>query len=235
MLPKIQYPTFDVTIPSTETKIKIRPMLVKEEKILLMAKQSESRKDVIDAVKQIVNNCTVSENVNVEKFTLFDLEYMFIKIRAISISNIAKVSYRDSEDDKVYDFDVDLDKVELTKASSNINIDLGSNLSIQLRYPAISLYSDREFFDLPEDKMFDRILSSAIEKIFEGDKVYSFETSTKQEIQDFINSIPAKHYGKIREFFAGSPSLNYELKYTNSAGTERVIKLTTLDDFFTFV
>lgn len=235
MLPKIQFPMFDVVIPSSQKKIKIRPMLVKEEKILLMAKQSTDRKDILDAVTQIVNNCIVSNDIQTEKLALFDIEYLFIKIRAISVSNLAKVSYRDNEDEKVYDFEVDLDKVEMTKPEVKNIISLGSNLSIVLKYPQVSIYSEKGFFDLAEDKMFDKIFSASIDKIYDGDKAYNLENSTHKEIQEFIDSIPAKEYSNIREFFINVPSLNYEIKYTNEKGTERIIKLTTLDDFFTFV
>lgn len=235
MLPKIQTPMFDVVIPSSQKKVKIRPMLVKEEKILLMAKQSTDRKDILDAVTQIVNNCIIGTETNVEKLALFDIEYLFIKIRSVSISNKAKVSYRDNEDEKVYDFEVDLDKVEIIKPESQNVINIGSNISVILKYPQVSVYTEKGFFDLPEDKMFDKILTFSIDKVFEGDKVYPIQNSNVKEIQDFIDSIPAKEYGSIRDFFVNTPSLNYEIKYTNSKGTERIIKLTTLDDFFTFV
>lgn len=235
MLPKIQSPIFDVIIPSTQKKIKIRPMLVKEEKILLMAKQSRDKKDILNSVIQIVNNCIVTSDINIEKLALFDIEYLFLKIRAVSISNVASVSYKDNEDEKIYKFDIDLDKIEVDKPKINNVVNIGSNLSLVLRYPQTAIYLEDGFFDLPEDKLFDKILASSIDKIFEGEKVYTADGSSKEEIQEFIDSIPAKEYTTIREFLVNTPSINYEIKYTNQKGTERIIKLTTLDDFFTFV
>ena len=112
-LPKLTHPMFDVVVPSSKKVIKIRPMLVKEEKILLMAKTSDDPSEILSAVKQVVNNCIVDSDIDVEKFPLFDVEYIFIKIRSYSVSNISKVSYRDNEDNKVYDFEVDLEKVNV--------------------------------------------------------------------------------------------------------------------------
>lgn len=235
MLPKIEHPTFEVTVPSTSKKIRMRQMLVKEEKILLMAKQAESRKEIIDAVIQIVNNCIVGD-FDIKRISLFDLEYLFIKLRAASISNIAKVSYRDNEDDKVYDFDIDLDKLALTKNDKSNAVEaMGWTLS--LRYPPLSMYMEEGFFDLNESEVFDRILASSIDKVFEtaSDTAYSIDGASKEEIQAFVDSIPAKAYAPIRDFFVNAPSLFHEIRYTNTKGTERVIKMTTLDDFFIFV
>jgi len=233
MLPKIEHPTFEVTIPSIKTKIRMRPMLVKEEKILLMAKQSESRKEVLDAIKQIVNNCTVSD-AKLDKITLFDLEYLFIKLRSASISNIAKVSYRDNEDDKVYDFEVDLEKLELTTSDKSNVVEL-PGYQLTLRYPPLSMYVEEGFFDLDDGAVFDRILAASLDKIFEGDTAFSVDSASKEEIQAFVDSIPAKYYTNIRNFFLDAPHFSHEIRYTNSKGTERVIKMTTLDDFFIFV
>jgi len=112
-LPKITHPMFDVIIPSTKTKIKIRPMLVKEEKILLMAKNGEEETEILAAVNQVVNNCIITDGIDVDKLALFDVEYLFVKIRAVSVSNVSKVSYKDNEDEKIYDFEVDLNNVEV--------------------------------------------------------------------------------------------------------------------------
>jgi len=235
MLPKIEHPTFEVTIPSNNKKIRMRPMLVKEEKILLMAKQSDTRKEVLDGVMQIVNNCVVSD-LDIKKITLFDLEYLFIKLRAASISNIAKVSYRDNEDDKVYDFAVELDNLTLTKNDKPNTVDI-SGWTLSLRYPPLSMYLEEGFFDLNENEVFDRILLTSIDKVFEtaGDTAHSIDGATKEEIQAFVDSIPAKAYAPIRDFFVNAPTLTHEIRYTNYKGTERVIKMTTLDDFFIFV
>ena len=112
-LPKISYPTYTIKVPSTKKNVKFRPFLVKEEKLLLMAKESENNADILQSIKQIVNNCCLDENFDNEKLTIFDLEYIFIKLRAFSVDNIVKVSYKDEEDGQNYDFEVDLNSVEI--------------------------------------------------------------------------------------------------------------------------
>ena len=112
MLPKIQYPVHTIIVPSTKKKVNFRPFLVKEEKILLMAKESEKDSDILMAVKQIVNNCSTDPKFDVNSLSIFDLEYIFLKLRAASVDNTIKISYKDLEDDKVYDFEIDLLKKE---------------------------------------------------------------------------------------------------------------------------
>jgi hypothetical protein len=192
MLPKLSHPTFDVIIPTTKEKVKVRPMLVKEEKILLIAKQSDDRAEQLNAIKQVCNNCIVTPNVKVDDLAFVDMEYLFLKIRSFSISNKAKVSYKDNEDEKVYNFELDFDKVETKQdTESNPVIDLGDNISLVLRYPPVSVYTDKSFFTLEDDKVFETILLSSMTKIFENDKAYDCKSVQKAELLEFINSIPA--------------------------------------------
>src|SRR4051812_20105698 len=102
-LPKIQHPTFNAEIPSTKKSVRFRPFTAREEKVLLIAKQSEDETDIMGAIKQVVNNCVISDAFDVDKLTIFDLESLFIKIRIMSVSNLAPVSYKDHGDEKVYD------------------------------------------------------------------------------------------------------------------------------------
>ena len=131
-LPKIDQPLFDVVIPSSQQKIVFRPFLVKEEKILLIAQQSGNDAEIIRAIKQILGNCIQSE-VNIDTLAIFDLEYLFLKLRAKSVNNIIKLSYKDTEDEKIYDFELNLDEIEVNipeQANSKIEItdDTKSNL-----------------------------------------------------------------------------------------------------------
>jgi hypothetical protein len=195
-------------------------MLVKEEKILLMAKQSDERADQLNSIKQVCNNCIVTPNVKVDDLAFVDMEYLFLKIRSYSISNKTKASYRDNEDEKVYNFEIDFDKVEVKQDNeSNPVIDLGDNISLVLRYPPVSVYTDKEFFNLSDDKVFETVLLASMTKIFENDKAYDCKNVQKAELQEFFNSIP---------------SLYYAIEYKNEKGTERKIELRTLEDFFTF-
>lgn len=234
-LPKIIQPTFEVTIPSTKKKLKLRPMLVKEEKILLIAKQSGERADLMHAIKQVVQNCIMSENVNIDKLAIFDVEYLFLKIRAISVSNIAKVSYRDNEDDQIYEFDINLDEIEIKleeKSPSNV-VSINKDISIELAYPSFNFYTNKVLYTAGDDEMFSLLLEDCLVKIHSGDTVIDPKTATADERKEFIDSLPVKAAEEIRTFLANIPALNHEITYKNSKGTERKIVLNSLDDFFT--
>lgn len=225
---------FDVVIPSSKKKIKIRPMLVKEEKILLMAKTSDDASDILSAVKQVVNNCIVDSDVDVEKLALFDVEYIFVKIRAYSVSNISKVSYRDNEDSKVYDFDVDLDKVEVIFPENlETNFAINDTLGIIMKYPQASLYSDKEFLQSPAEQILDNLILNCIDKIYDGDAMIDPKTYPREELKDFVENIDVNTYDKIRKFFNTLPTLQYKITYKNEMGNERNIELNSLTDFFT--
>ena len=233
-LPKLTHPMFDVVVPSSKKVIKIRPMLVKEEKILLMAKTSDDHSEILSAVKQVVNNCIVDSDIDVEKFPLFDVEYIFIKIRSYSVSNISKVSYRDNEDNKVYDFEVDLEKVNVVFPEKlETNFAINESMGVIMKYPQASLYSDKEFLQSPAEEILDNLILNCIDKIYDGDTMIDPKTYPKEELKEFIENIDVNTYDKLRKFFNSLPVLNYKITYTNEMGNERNIELNSLTDFFT--
>jgi hypothetical protein len=236
-LPKISHPLFDVTIPSTNKKIKIRPMLVKEEKILLIAKSGGDPRDALTAVRQVVNNCIMDEKTDIDKLTTFDIEYLFIKIRAYSISNVSKVSYIDSEDEKTYEFEVNLDDVTV-KFPENIskNVKINDDITVVMKYASSSLMTDDEFTQTDMNKYFDMLIAHCVDKIYQGDEVFDISDVPMIELQQYLeNEFDPMSYDKMRKFVLNMPRLNYEIKYTNSKGTERKILMTSLVDFFTLV
>lgn len=239
MLPKIQYPLTDLTLPTNGKILKVRPFLVKEEKILLMAKEAASaeganyQKEVLRAVQQIVQNCVQEKDFDAEKLAMADLEWLFLKLRAISVENVVKVSYRDPEDDKVYDFSINLDEiqVDMTKVTTSV-IDCGS-VKLGMRYPRAALFLG----DVPKNGTdeLERLLKHTISHIEEaGGKKYDLAEVKTEDLQEFIESIPGKALEDIKKFWQGAPNLKHEIKYTNSKGTERSIALTSLFDFFSF-
>jgi hypothetical protein len=233
-LPKINTPMFDFIIPSSKKKIKIRPMLVKEEKLLLMAKESGENGDILNAIKQVVNNCIIDSDVDVDKFPIFDLEYLFIKIRSISVSNVTKVSYRDNEDNKVYDFDIDLDKIQVIFPESiEKRIMISDDTGIVLKYPDASLYSDNIFMNNSETEVFEMMALNCIEKIFSGDEIYSPKDYTKVELMEFLENMDINSFNKFREFTNNLPKMEYVISYKNDIGNDRRIVLSSLNDFFT--
>lgn len=232
-LPKIEYPINEILIPSLKKKMKFRPMLVKEEKILLMAKSSEDDTDIFNAVLQVVNNCALEDSFDTSKLAIFDIEYIFLKIRAFSIGETTEVSYRDVDDQKVYDFEIDLTKIEVDFTNTVPDtVKISDTSGFTLRYPPARLYADKEFLSLEPNKVFDHLVLECIDKIFDGEQVYQSSLYKKEELAEFVEGLPIKSYDEIRNFFTNVPSMKHEIKYTNKNGLERVILLRNLSDFF---
>jgi hypothetical protein len=232
MLPKIQHPIFEFTVPSIKIVTKFRPFLVKEEKILLMAKSSEDRADILRAIKQVVNNCAI-DNFDVDKLTLFDLEYLFLKLRSISVDNTVKVSYRDNDDQKVYDFVIDLSSIEV-KFPENVEsiIKISDDMGIVMRYPSASIFDDRTYFRAGDDAYYELVLR-CIDKIYDSDNVYQATDYSKEDLEKFLDDCGIAVFNEIQKFMTNVPKLYYKLEYKNSNGKDRVIELTSLTDFFT--
>jgi hypothetical protein len=235
-LPRIKVPLFDVTVPSTQKDAKFRPFLVKEEKILLIAQAGGTRKEMINALKQIVNNCVVyadGSDLDVESLPTFDLEYLFIKIRAKSVENIVKLKYIDHEDEKTYEFEVNLDELEIQKNPSHTNkITVNDDIGILMKYPTAATVA-KLTNDMPSAEMASTMVRECIDKIYDTDTVYIAKESTPKELDEFIDSLSVKAFEEIQKFFETMPKLYHKIEYKNSMGTDRVIELTTVDDFFT--
>lgn len=232
-LPKIGYPIFELTLPSTKEIIKYRPFLVKEEKILLTSQSSGESSDIINAVKQVINNCIITEKVSVDSLTTFDLEYLFIKIRSKSVNNVINLTYRDLEDEKKYTVEIDLDEVEIKEDPTHASkFDIGNGYGLIMKYPRADLTNSLKFIDGEMDAFFE-VLKNSIESVYDKDSVYKLSDSTPEEVDEFVQSLDTKAFKKIQDFFSTMPKLYYEVKYVNSIGKEKVIPLTSLNDFFT--
>jgi len=230
-LPKIDQPLFDMTIPSTGKKITFRPFLVKEEKILLIAQQSGSDSEIIRAIKQILNNC-IQDDIDLDSFTVFDLEYAFLKLRARSVNNIVKLAYRDTEDDEVYNFELDLDSIEIEMPEKiNSKIDITDTVGMTMKYPSASITDKMTNFDNEVDLMTFFIIN-CIDTIYDEDSVYVADDFSEEEISEFLDGLDVKTFEKIREFFESVPRLYHKIEYTNKAENLRSIELTSLKDFF---
>lgn len=232
-LPKLSYPIFELILPSTKQTIRYRPFLVKEEKILLTAQASGEPEDIILAIRQVINNCILTEGVDIEALTTFDLEYVFIKIRAKSVNNVITLTYRDLEDDKRYDVEVDLDKIEVREDPTHTNkIDIGNGLGIVMKYPMADLAATLKVVDGELDVFFE-VFKGCIDYIYDADLIYKTSEYSAEDLDEFVQSLDVETFKKIQEFFTTMPKLYYEVKYINSLGHEKVIPLTTLNDFFT--
>ena len=235
MLPKITYPTHEFVVPSTKKKELFRPFLVKEEKLLLMSKTTEDPTEIFRAIKQVINNCAISDSFDIDKLTTFDMEYLFLQLRSVSVNNISKVSYRDNEDGQIYDFEIDLSQIEV-KFPEGISdvIKINEEMGIKMKYPVAGIFDDKEFFNAGDDQYFELILRS-IDKIYNGEDVFDASENTNEELEEFMNQLDPKVYEKILNFMNNVPKLNHTISYYNKNGNVRVIELNTLNDFFTLV
>ena len=230
-LPKIDQPIFDMTIPSTGKKITFRPFLVKEEKILLIAQQSGNDTEIIRAIKQILNNC-IQEDLDIDSLAIFDLEYMFLKLRSKSVNNVVKLSYRDNEDDEIYNFELDLDTIEIQMPENvSSKIEITENVGMTMKYPDASITDRMKDFENEVDLMTFFIVN-CIDTIYDEDNVYIAAEFSEKEITEFLDGLDVKTFEKIREFFEDIPRLYHKIQYKNSMGSERSIELTSLKDFF---
>ena len=235
-LPIANVAQYELTLPSQQKKIKYRPFLVKEEKILLMALETKQPEDMLEAVKNIVKSCTFNE-INPEDYPMFDLEYIFLQIRAKSVGEISKIKVLCPDDKKTYEkVEVDLSKVEVyveDDHSNNIVLDEDRKLGVVLNYPSLKIINSGILTgDVKLAQMYELIVNS-IEQIYEGDKVHMAKDTDKKELDDFVNNLSGEQMRKIQSFFETMPRLEQKIKVTNSkTKVESEVTLKGLADFF---
>lgn len=231
-LPKIDQPLFDVIVPSTGKKIMFRPFLVKEEKLLLISQQGGEDTEVIRAIKQILRLCVQDEDFDVDSLTTFDLEYLFLKLRAKSVNNIVKLSYRDNEDGKIYNFELDLDTIEVEMPKDvNATIEVADGISMVMKYPSASITDKIQQFDNEVDLMTFFIIN-CIDTIMTPEEIFSASDYSDKELEEFLDQLPVASFETIREFFEKMPKMYHKIEYTNELGNNRSIELNNLKDFF---
>jgi hypothetical protein len=233
LLPKITYPIHSIKLPSTKKLLNFRPYLVKEEKILLIAKESGETTDILRAIKQIVGNCCVDPKFNVKDITTTDLSFLFLQIRAFSVDNKITQTYKDMEDEKEYTFTIDLSKIEVKQDKEiDNNIKINKDIIISMKYPTTSMY-DENYVDSSDLINYD-IIIKCIDKIYDKNEIHDTKTYSKQELIEFVENLTIKTLESIMEFLNNAPRLEYVIEYKNEKGNERKIVLNTLNDFFTF-
>jgi hypothetical protein len=231
-LPVIQHPIFNINVPSLKKEYKFRPFLVKEEKLLLMAKESQSETDIFTVIKQIVQNCSLDPKLDVNKLTIFDLEYIFLRLRSVSVDNIVKINFKDFEDSKVYEFDVNIDEISVKFPKKTENtVKINSKTGIIMKYPSASLYGDQDFLNLEKDHLFELIIR-CVDKIYDGEEVYEAKNFSKKDIESFLENLSVKVFEQVQAFLTSTPKLEYVIDYKNSLGNDRKIVLNKLSDFF---
>ena len=234
-LPKLTTPTYELEIPSTDEKIKYRPFLVKEEKILMMALESKQEKDITQAVKDIVKECTFNK-VNIDNMPMFDVEYIFLNIRSKSVGEVSKLKILCPDDKKTYaDVELDLNEVNVQVGEDHTNkIDLGNGTGMIMQYPSIDSFKDSGIRDINASNMLE-VISTCILQIYEeeGKKVYNSKDQTQKELTDFIEQLNTKQFKDVQKFFDTMPKLKHEITVKNpKTKVESKITLSGLNDFF---
>ena len=231
-LPKIEYPLFELTLPSDKSKVQFRPFTVKEEKLLLIAQESEDQKDRVRAMRQIVNNCCIDLPKDIGLLPSFDLEYCFLKIRSKSIGNIVELKYRDLTDQKIYSFEVDLDELEITyDENHNKTIKIADDLGMIMAYPTMEMLEKVDTNAEDNETAF-KLIRLCVDTIYDAENAYVAKEYSEKELSEFIDSLPVKAFEDITTFFSTLPVLKHELHYKDSEGTEKTITLQGIDDFF---
>ena len=235
-LPIANVAKYELTLPSQQKKISFRPFLVKEEKILLMALETQKPDDMLEAVKNIVKSCTFNE-INPEDYPLFDIEYIFLQIRAKSVGEIAKIKVLCPDDKETYEsVEVDLSKVEVyveDDHNSSVTLDEERKLGVVLKYPSLkTINSGILTGDVKLAEMY-KLIANSIDSIFEGDTVHMASDTKKEELDEFLNNLTGEQMKKIQQFFASMPRLEQKIKVTNSkTKVESEVTLKGLADFF---
>ena len=234
-LPKLNTPTYELEVPSTDEKIKYRPFLVKEEKILLMAMESKDNAQIINAVKDIVSSCTF-EKLNVATMPMFDMEFIFLNIRAKSVGEVSKLKILCPDDKKTYaSVELDLTKVEVQVGDEHSNkIELTDDMGMIMTYPTIDSFLESGIETVNANNMLD-IIGSCVLQIYEqkGEKVYQAKDQTKKELTEFIESMNSGQFKKLQSFFDTMPKLTHTIQVKNPKTKKTSdVKLTGLNDFF---
>jgi len=234
-LPKLNTLTYELEVPSTDEKIKYRPFLVREEKILLIAMESKDNVQIIQAVKDIVTSCTF-EKLNVSTMPMFDMEYIFLNIRAKSVGETSKLKILCPDDGKTYaQVELDLTKVEVQVTDDHTNkIELTDDTGIIMTYPTIDSFLESGIETINANNMLD-VIGNCILQIYEekGEKVYESKDQTKKELTEFIESMNSAQFKKLQSFFDTMPKLTHTIKVKNpKTKKESNVKLSGLNDFF---
>ena len=237
-LPKINTPTYDLTLPSTGKKIKYRPFLVKEEKILIMALETEDISQITNAIVEILNDCILTKGVNVSKLATFDIEYLFLNVRAKSVGETVEVNVVCPDDNKTsVQIEINLDDIKVQKTRGHKNIvKLDDQYSMKLKYPSLDEFIDSNFESSEEsdvNKSFNMI-TSCIEMVYDQEESWNASDSTKQELEEFIEQLNSKQFKSIEKFFETMPKLSHKVKVTNpTTEVESEVVLEGLASFFT--
>ena len=235
-LPIVETPRYELTLPSTDVKVQYRPFLVKEEKVLYMALESGDENQMQSATKDILTAVTFNK-IDVELLPTFDVEYIFLQVRAKSVGEVAKFKIICPDDNTTYgDVEVDISKVEVQVDDAHTNdviLDEKRKLGVVMKYPNMKVLYDTQGVKALNYEDIVNLIIGCVDYIYEGEKTYPTKDSTREEIKEFFENLAQEQFAKLRKFFDTMPKLRHECKVKNpKTGVESTITFSGLQDFF---
>ena len=236
-LPKIATPTYELVLPSTDQTIQFRPFLVKEEKLLVLALESEDNKQITTAIKSVLKNCVLTKGIKVEQLPTFDIEFLFLNIRGKSVGEELEVNIVCPDDEKTQvTVDINLDDIQVQKNEDhNKQIKLDENLMMEMKYPSLDQFIKNNF-DFNEKNQMDQsfqLIASCIDKIYSEEEVWATADCTKKEVNDFLEQMNSGQFKLIETFFETMPKLSHTISVTNpKTKVESDVVLEGLASFF---
>jgi len=236
-LPKIATPTYELELPSTGKPIQFRPFLVKEEKLLVLALESENTKEITTAIKNVIKACIQTRGIKVETLPTFDIEYLFLNIRGKSVGEEIEVNIICPDDEETYvPVKINIDDIKVSKSDEHTNkIKLDDSLIMEMKYPSLEQFVKNNF-DFTEDNVMDQsfeLVAACIDKIYNEEEVWAAADCSKKEITDFLESMNSSQFKEIEKFFETMPKLSHEIKVKNpNTEVESTVVLEGLSSFF---
>jgi hypothetical protein len=231
-LPKLSSPTYSLILESSGQEITYRPFLVKEEKILLMAMESDEDNDMLRATKQIINNC-VQEEIDIDSLPMFDMEYIFLNLRSKSVGETSEVGYSCPDCQAVNQITIPLDEVKVKKDENHkAEIELTSDVGLIMKYPQMNMMEDITGDTEDVDNIF-KIIENCVDCIYDNENTYNLNDYTEDERTEFFDSLTQNQFNEVREFFDTMPKLAHDIDYNCSeCSHNETITVEGLQNFF---
>lgn len=236
-LPKISTPIYEIELPSTGETIQYRPFLVREEKVLVIALESEDTKQITNAIKTVIKNCILTKGIKVETLPTFDIEYLFLNIRGKSVGEEIEVNVICPDDGETTSkVTINLDDIKVQKNKDHTNkIRVDKNIMMEMKYPSLEQFIKNNF-DFSDSNAMDQsfeLIASCIDKIYTEDEVWSAADVTKKELNDFLEQMNSSQFKEIEKFFETMPKLSHKIKIKNpKTDVESEVVLEGLASFF---
>ena len=236
-LPKIAAPTYELVLPSTKATIQYRPFLVKEEKLLVLALESEDTKQITTAIKTVIKNCVLTKGIKVDKLPTFDIEYLFLNIRGKSVGEEVELSIIAPDDETTsIPITINIDDIQVKESEDHTNkIKIDNTLMMEMKYPSLDEFI-KSNFDFNETSSMESsftLIGSCIDKIYSEDEVWATADCTKKEIKDFLEQMNSSQFKLIEKFFESMPKVSHTLTVTNpKTKVENEVVLEGLSSFF---